>query len=352
MIEGLMTSYPNVTSQFKSVSKFLGVPFAASPIGELRFKAPRPPQEWNPNVRPAKKHGNICLQGQTYEYLVKPFASNFSYGEDCLFLDIYTPDIKSSLPVLVYIHGGSYMFGTAITFPSDILALQGVVVVVIQYPLGPFGFLTTGDSSAPGNFGMLDQVEALKWVKNNIENFGGNPSKVTIFGLSTGGTSVGLHLLSSLSKGLFQQAIAESGVGLSPFAIQPTSAGIGYAKELAQNLDCPTNDHSTMIACMRGKEATDILKTSYSITFRYYGHLPWAPVVDNNFLYDTPQNLRKKKYFRQVPLMVSFNSHEGATTLGYMVNASFRLMQSVNQGVSQVLFKDFVAEFSQAQNSR
>ena len=350
-IEGLTTSYPNATGQFKSVSKFLGVPFAAPPTGELRFKAPKPSEDWKPTVRQAKKHGPICLQLKTYEYLLKPFSTDFSYSEDCLFLDVYTPNVSLRLPVLVYIHGGSYKYGSAITFPSDILALHGVVIVVIQYRLGPFGFLTTGDSAAPGNFGMLDQVEALNWIKHNIENFGGNSNKVTIFGISTGGTSVGLHLMSPLSKGLFHQAIAESGVDLSPFAIQPILFGLRFAKEIAKKLDCPTRDHKAMVDCIREKKASDILKASGSITYRFYDHLSWAPVVDKNFLHDTPRDLRENKEFSKVRLMISFNSHEGATTLGYMVNASFGLMKSVDNGVSPALFKDFVTKLAHARNT-
>ena len=351
-VEGWTTFYPNATGEFKSVSKFLGVPFAAPPTGELRFKAPQPPKAWKPNVRPAKSHGNICLQWKTYEYLVKPFASDFSYSEDCLYLDVYSPNVNASLPVLVYIHGGSYLYGTAISFPSDILALQGVVVVVIQYRLGPFGFLTSGDSASPGNFGMLDQVEALKWINDNIKNFGGNPGKVTIFGVSVGGSSVCLHLMSPLSKGLFHHVIAESGVDLSSFAIQPTSIGVSHAKELAKNLDCSTSDLNAMMECLRGKKASDILKASFLKNFRFHDYLPWAPVVDNYFLFDTPYKLRKAKSFRQVPLMISFNSHEGATTLGYMVNASFGLMQNVNSGVKLNLFKDFVRKLANSRNSR
>ena len=187
-IEGLMASYSAYSNffPFKSVSKFLGVPFAAPPVGELRFKAPKPPLAWKPNVLQAKKHGNFCLQSGGYDYWYTSYSKNFSYSEDCLYLDVYTPNVSLSLPVLFYIHGGAYSDGASVTNPSDILALQGVVVVVIQYRLGPFGFLTTGDSAAPGNFGMLDQVEALKWVKENIEHFGGDPSKVTIFGESFG----------------------------------------------------------------------------------------------------------------------------------------------------------------------
>ena len=140
-IEGLVTLYPNASGPFKSVSKFLGVPFSAPPTGELRFKAPQPPKEWKPKVYSAKTHGSVCLQFKLSENLIKPFTSNFTFSEDCLYLDIYSPNISLSLPVMVYIHGGGYVLGTAITSPSDILALQGVVVVIIQYRLGPFGFL-------------------------------------------------------------------------------------------------------------------------------------------------------------------------------------------------------------------
>ena len=171
-----MVRYPNAHTSFKSVNKFLGIPFATPPIGELRLRAPKPPQDWKPKVRLAKEHGDSCFQPKRFEFYFKRYAAsayNFTYSEDCLYLDVYTPTTNLRLPVLVYIHGGAFLGGTAITFNSDILVLHGVVVVVIQYRLGPFGFLTTGNSAAPGNFGMLDQVEALKWVKENIEHFGG-----------------------------------------------------------------------------------------------------------------------------------------------------------------------------------
>ena len=351
-VEGLVTSYPNASSLFKSVSKFLGVPFAAPPTGELRFKAPQPPKEWKPKVYSAKTHGSVCLQPKLFENLIEPFTSNFTFSEDCLYLDIYSPNISLSLPVMVYIHGGGYLIGTAITFPSDILALQGVVVVIIQYRLGPFGFLTTGDSAAPGNYGMLDQVEALKWINENIMNFGGNPNKVTIFGESADGSSVSLHLLSPLSRDLFHQAIAESGVDLSSFAVQPTSVGLPVARELAQKLNCGASDHNTMVSCIHNKRASDIQKASESIKFDFSNYLYWAPVVDKYFLLDTPQSLRKKKDFKQVPLIIAFTSHEGATSLVDMVNNSFGLMESLDNGVSPTLFKAFLSKLAQGQDSR
>ena len=351
-IEGLITSYPNASGQYKSISKFLGVPFAAPPIGELRFKAPQQPNGWK-GVRQAKKHGGICWQGQLLDLFTKIFDPNFTYSEDCLYLDIYTPNVNLSLPVMVYIHGGGYEFGTAITYPGDHLALHGVVVVAIEYRLGPFGFLTTGDSVSPGNYGMLDQVEAMKWVKENIKNFGGNPDKVTIFGASSGGTSVSLHLLSPLSRELFNQAIAESGVDLSPQAFQPTSFGVRNAKELARILDCPTTDHGAMVTCLRKKEAHDIMKALKSTRFEIVDPTQWGPVVDKNFLHDTPQKLRATGNFKNATFMISFNSNEGGGALGIMVNMSYMgIMESVDNGVSPDFFKTFLKKYAYVRHSR
>ena len=355
-IEGLVTSYPNSSGSFKSVSKFLGVPFAAPPIGELRFKAPQPPKEWKPKVYSAKTHGSICLQmgsfASFYNNYLKLFTESPVYDEDCLYLDIYTPNVNLSLPVMVYIHGGAYEFGTAVTSPSDILALQGLVVVIMQYRLGPFGFLTTGNSAAPGNFGMLDQVEALKWIKDNIANFGGNPNKVTIFGQSAGGTSVSLHLMSPLSKDLFHQAIAESGVDLSSFAIQPTSFGVSNAAKLAEKLSCAVKDQNAMVNCLREKEASDIKKAADSIAADAAAnaqslpvYLTWAPIVDKNFLHDTPRNLRYKRNFKSVPFMISFNSQETAELVGVLSNSS-------SSGVSPAFFKTSIKVFTHSLQKR
>ena len=252
---------------------------------------------------------------------------------------------------MVYIHGGGYELGNSIMWFDDILALQGVVVVVIQYRLGPFGFLTTGDSAAPGNFGMLDQVEALKWVKANIKNFGGNPGKVTIFGESAGASSVSLHLLSPLSKDLFQKAIVESGVDLSSWATQPVSFGLGFAKELAEKLTCPTANHGEMVACIRKKEANDVQQASKSSTFRFVDYLQWAPVVDKNFLHDRPRNLRKNGDYKKVPLIVGFTSNEGANSLQDIMNETVGLKEGVDNGVSPTLFKSFITKFARAQNN-
>ena len=163
---------------------------------------------------------------------------------------------------------------------------------------------------------------------------------------------MGLHLLSPLSRDLFHQAIPESGVDLSPFAIQPTSFGLRFTKELAQKLNCGSSDHSAMVSCMRRKTASDMQRAAESIKFGFVNYIYWAPVVDKNFLHDTPQVLRKKGEFKPLPLIITFTSNEGATFLGDMVNNSFGLMESVDNGVSPTLFKSFLTKFAQVQNSR
>ncbi|PFX33885.1 Neuroligin-4, X-linked [Stylophora pistillata] len=188
---------------------------------------------------------------------------------------------------------------------------------------------------------MLDQVAALLWVKENIENFGGDPGKVTIFGLSAGGTGVFFYLFSPLSKGLFHQAIAESVFFLSSFAIQPTSFGLRFASELAKNLDCPTGDHSEMMACIRQKEAKEIQDASDSITYIFTGYLRWAPVMDKNFLPDTPRNLRFFREFKKAKFMITFNSQEGGFFFKNLINGS-----------SPSFFKGYVTLFLHGQTNR
>ena len=348
-LEGISVPYPNATGPYKSISKFLGIPYAAPPIGELRLKPPQLPSEWKPNVRHAKRHGNICMQGPELESRIKRVTYQYEFSEDCLFLDVYSPDVSLKLPVLFYIHGGSFIAGSSLLFPGDMLALQGVVVVVIQYRLGPLGFMTTGDAASPGNYGMLDQVEALTWVRENIEEFGGDPEKVTIFGQDAGAISVSLHLSSPWSRGLFHQAIAESGMS---FHLQPIFEAVQHTKKLAQKLDCYSMSNSTLVSCMLNKKATAVNQAMQLIDWQYHEHLIWSPVVDKNFIYDTPQNVRKEEKFEKVSLILGFNSHEGVSSLELMMKNTFGLATSAKNGVSSSQFKTLLKMFSEARHER
>jgi len=288
------------------VNIFLGVPYASPPTGDLRFRPPVKPKPWK-GVYDATKFKSVCYQDPTYNTMFWARNESWPQSDDCLYINIYAPNISRSVsyPVLVYIHGGGYEAGSPVISPGDILPLWDVVLVTIQYRLGPFGFLSTGDSAAPGNYGMLDQIEVLKWIKDNIGVFKGDPSKVTIFGESAGGSSVGLLLLSPLSKGLFHNAIALSGVDLSPFAVNSHDEAINLARIVAKRCDCPTTDNHEMISCIRRVKNPNKIWRSKDVNF-------WRPVVDNVFLKDTPINLRKAKQFHPIPLIASITSEEGS----------------------------------------
>lgn len=316
-IIGKTTQFLDENDGFQTVYSFLGVPFASPPVNELRFEPPQRPVAWKPQTYNATFFRNVCPQ-KNFSYFEKSIRNvwpEFSWendsNEDCLYLNIFTPGNKPSNaghfhPVIMFIHGGSYAFGTTArhTTPGEVLPRLGVVLVTIQYRLGPFGFMTAGDGVARGNWGMLDQVEALKWIKENIEVFGGDPNRVTILGVSSGGASVGLHILSPLSEGLFHRAITESGVEFSPFAFNSVKKAIDKTNITAGKLSCDTTSSKRMMDCLRSKSAQSIID---KFDWRNTG-----PIIDRYFIYDTPKNLRRSGKFNKVPLISGFNSHEGA----------------------------------------
>nr|XP_023023272.1 esterase B1-like isoform X1 [Leptinotarsa decemlineata] len=198
---------------------FFGIPYAKAPVGELRFKAPQPVEEWD-GVRDATKIGDSCAQKDMLN------TKAVKGSEHCLHLNVFTrtlPDEGSSLkPVMVWIHGGGFTSGSSdpkFFFGPEYIMTKDVVLVSINYRIGFLGFLTLEDASldVPGNAGMKDQVLALKWVQRNIKHFGGDPNNVTIFGESAGGASVHYLILSPSAKGLFHKAILQSGVALNPW---------------------------------------------------------------------------------------------------------------------------------------
>lgn len=319
-IIGKTRYFPDEHADIKYVNTFLGIPYASPPVHNLRFKPPQPPAAWRPATYEATSFRNVCAQfnhsyfENSFRVVWPDFTWEKDSSEDCLYLNIFAPGANATntsqlYPVIVFIHGGSYVFGSIVrpTTPGEVLPRRGVVLVTIQYRLGPFGFLTTGDEEARGNWGMLDQVQALKWIQGNIKAFGGDPNRVTILGVSSGGASVGLHLLSPLSEGLFHQAIAESGVEFSPFAFRTVEEAVEKTKTAAKKLDCDGANHKDMMVCLREKETNDIVKS--------YGWHHVGPVIDNHFINDTPINLRRSGHFKPVPLIAGFNSNEGSHNL-------------------------------------
>ncbi|CAH1975183.1 unnamed protein product [Acanthoscelides obtectus] len=207
-VKGLTRS----TAKGTTFYSFQGIPYAEKPIGDLRFQVPVSKSSWN-GTWDASKEGSICNQMNNE----RPNQS-----EDCLFINVFTPKINANLPVLFFIYGGGFIEGASLEayYGPHFLMEEGVVLVTFNYRVGPYGFLSTGDDLVPGNAGLKDQVLALKWVNQYIKYFGGDPSKVTIFGQSAGGASCAYHIMSPLSKGLFRAAILLSGTSLSPWAYQ------------------------------------------------------------------------------------------------------------------------------------
>ncbi|XP_070119050.1 liver carboxylesterase 1 [Equus caballus] len=305
------------------VAVFLGVPFAKPPLGSLRFAPPQPADPW-PFVKNATSYPPMCSQDTVAGQMLSDLFTNrkenipVQISEDCLYLNIYTPaDLtkKSRLPVMVWIHGGGLMVGGASTYDGLALsAHENVVVVTIQYRLGIWGFLSTGDEHSPGNWGHLDQVAALRWVQENIANFGGDPGSVTIFGESAGGESVSVLVLSPLAKNLFHRAISESGVTYTAGLVQKDSKAA--AQQIAVFAGCKTTTSAVIVHCLRQKTEDELLETSLKMSH------PFLPtVVDGVLLPRMPEEILAEKTFNTVPYIVGINKQEFGwiipTMMGY-----------------------------------
>ncbi|XP_040017936.1 fatty acyl-CoA hydrolase precursor, medium chain [Gasterosteus aculeatus] len=312
----LRGQYVSVKGKETGVHAYLGVPFAKPPIGPaLRLAAPQPAEGWE-GVRDATQQPPMCIQVKqlSIDVIAKYGAVSVDVqdiSEDCLYLNIYTPAKKApgtKMPVMVWIHGGGFIFGAASLYDGSALAAyQDVVVVVIQYRLGFLGFLSTGDEHMSGNFGMLDQVEALRWVQQHIHNFGGNPDLVTIFGESAGGVSVSLLLLSPLSDGLFHHAIAESGtaaIGLL-LANDPVPA----MQVVANKTGCSLESTEKIADCIRNLDLDTILSTVQDVALR----IPLN--VDGVFLTKPVDELYHTHELLTIPFMTGVNSDEGGWSI-------------------------------------
>ncbi|XP_006984116.1 carboxylesterase 1D isoform X2 [Peromyscus maniculatus bairdii] len=321
----VLGKYVSLEGFTQPVAVFLGVPFAKPPLGSLRFAPPQPAEPWN-FVKNAISYPPMCPQdavgGQVLSELFTNRKENIplQFSEDCLYLNIYTPaDLtkNSRLPVMVWIHGGGLVVGGASTYDGLALsAHENVVVVTIQYRLGIWGFFSTGDEHSPGNWGHLDQVAALRWVQDNIANFGGNPGSVTIFGESAGGFSVSALVLSPLAKNLFHRAISESGVSLTGALIAKDVKPI--AELVATLSGCKTTTSAVMVHCLRQKTEEELMETSQKLNLFKLDLLgnpketyPFLPAtIDGVFLPKTPEEILAEKSFNTVPYMVGINKQE------------------------------------------
>ncbi len=244
--------------------EYLGIPYAAPPVGALRWQAPRPVTPWS-GVRDALTFGNRCVQGSGWD----PGYETPKLTEDCLYLNVYAPrDAHPNAPVLVWIHGGGFTGGAGQdTDPRRYVEQTGSVYVTINYRLGALGYLDlpdlrAGGAAGAGNYGLLDQQAALRWVQRNIRGFGGDPGNVTIAGQSAGGSSVCNQLASPAAAGLFRQAVIVSGGCSMTAQSAADTAGAAFAKTLG------CTDPGTLLACLRGKSSAEVLAAQQVVAIR------------------------------------------------------------------------------------
>jgi para-nitrobenzyl esterase len=325
---GLISGRP--VDGMADIQVYKGIPYAAPPVGDLRWKPPQPVVPWE-GVKPSTQYGTVCPQPK----LPPPFDRDYGeMSEDCLFLNVWTgvKNAEERRPVMVWIHGGGFYAGSGSQpdFDGRVLAREGAVVVTINYRLGIFGFLAhpelskESDHQVSGNYGLLDQIAALKWVRENIAVFGGDPNRVTIFGESGGARSVCFLMISPLARGLFQRAIVQSG---------SLYRGIGHLKtshdglppmekegaRIAKQLGCDT------LKELREKKPEEIMQHINATTAPLLappgplsipnGIFISGPVIDGWVVPDDPVKLFENGKQADVPLIIGSNQDEASLFL-------------------------------------
>ena len=304
------------------VIAFRGVPFAAPPLGDLRWRAPQPVRPWD-GIRPAEKYASDCMQ-EPFPSDAAPLGSGIS--EDCLYLNLWKPASSDSkkLPVMVWIYGGGFVNGGSSpdVYDGSAFAADGIVFVSFNYRIGRFGFfaypaLTAEHPEEPkGNYGYLDQIAALQWVQKNIAAFGGDPKQVTVFGESAGGGSVLTLLTSPLSQGLFQRAIIESGGGRAllmgkRFVSKDSADGRPSAEKVGVNFAASvgiTDPGAAGLAALRKLPAEKICAGLGMMTMMQAANTYSGPVEDGKIVRESPQEAILAGRWAKVPVMIGANS--------------------------------------------
>lgn len=274
-------------------------------------------------MKKATQHGAVCPQIDIFTNELLPGS------EDCLFLNVYTAELKPKLPlpVMVFIHGGGYKSGSGNVehYGPDFLVKHGVVLVTINYRLEALGFLCLDTENVPGNAGLKDQVAALKWVQKNIANFGGDPKNVTVFGESAGGASTALHVLSPMSKGLFHRAIPMSGVPLCDWSLpyEPRKRAFVLGKQLG----IYTNDPEELLEFLQSLPVEKLVNVnpfvlaSEVVTNNTIKMFPFTPVVEKNFgndhfMIENPEELLRKGNINEVDILIGYTNEEALVAVG------------------------------------
>ncbi len=282
---------------------FKGIPYAAPPVGSLRWKSPADVQPWT-DVLTADECAFACPQNPS-------IVDGVDWNEDCLYLNVYRPKSDAtSLPVMVFFHGGGFIIGSASEpyYDGEWLAHhKNVVLVTVNYRLGPFGYLYVPEYGIGGNYGLLDQIKALEWVQENIASFGGNPENVTVFGESSGGVSVALLL--GLVPELLHKAIIQSGWIYQRRYIMSAEIADMQGNRLLEEIGCGNRDDAA--ECLRQKPPEDILSAVYEPDMLDSVQYSFSPVLDKTVITDVPYKLIIQGKGKEIPLIMGFNGDEG-----------------------------------------
>jgi para-nitrobenzyl esterase len=306
---------------------FRGIPYAAAPVGPLRWKAPQTPTAWA-GVRDARNFGAACPQDEAHK---EPWAQVGPRSEDCLFLNVWRPKRAGKYPVMVFIHGGAFTYGAAGVplYDGSALAKRGVVLVTINYRLGRLGYfahpaLTKEDPDGRlGNYGIMDQIAALEWVKRNIAKFGGDAGNVTIFGESAGGGAVQILMASPASKGLFHKAISQSGAGNS--VLFPIRGGALNAEMIGKSWADGLGLKDATPEQLRAIPVAELLKNGRAF-----------PFLDGKVVTRSPGDPFYTREAARIPLMIGGNSNE----------ASLGLKEAMIKPVLGDAFPDLLAAYT------
>ncbi|WP_161880820.1 carboxylesterase/lipase family protein [Deinococcus alpinitundrae] len=320
------------------VRQFLGVPYAAPPLGELRWQAPTPMPAW-PGRRDASHFGNVCPQ--------RPNAitgnpdRTLSGSEDCLYLNVYAPLAASTgaaaAPMMVWVHGGSFDTGTGNIYDGSKLARDfGVVVVTLNYRLGPLGFLATPalGPQGSGNYGLMDVQAALRWVRANAAAFGGDPGNVTAFGESAGGMILCDLLTSPASKGLFDKVILQSGPCAASINSVPLAQALDIGARYTHDLNCPAAAEGA--ACLRSKTVAELIDMTVPGS-RAPNTVALPPVWGDAVLPLEPAAAYRSGQFLKVPVMIGGNRDEGTIFTAYLAGQNRAMSLPLYWGLITVL---------------
>lgn len=322
------------TESGKPIRSFLGIPYAKPPTGELRFEAPVSFPAWD-GIKNATKSGSPCTQ----TYALHPDDKFIQGTEDCLFVNVYTPPVSrippGGLSVMVWIHGGAWLGGSNENtfYGPEYIMEENVILVSINYRVGALGFLSSETLDCPGNFGLKDQVEALRWVKEHISSFGGNPGSVTIFGESAGGASISYLLQSEKPRGLFHKAIQQSGTIFNSWA-QPLHKGVAQSRALkmAKFFNCENDeqDWKKIISCLKKVDAIEMIsKTKEFTQWLGYPYFVFQPVIEpvhkEAFLVQRPRDVPLNSL--DIPLLTGITTAEGLLSTAQLLGNELWLQE-------------------------